>query len=125
VRDEAGSVSIVAAGFVAIAVVLAMAAADVVRVLATASRGQTSADAAALAAAQTLAIPDDVLPEDRAREYAARNGGMLESCVCEPGTFEARVVVRMGVGDLLLFGGGRSVVATARAVVDLPQTRSG
>ena len=120
--DEAGSVSIVVVGLVAIVIVMAMAAADVVRVLAAASRGQTSADAAALAAAQTLTLPDDVLPEDRAREYAARNGGALESCVCEPGTFEATVVVRMAVGDLLLFGGGRSVVATARAVVDLPAT---
>jgi secretion/DNA translocation related TadE-like protein len=122
VRDERGSVSIIVAGLVAIVVVMTMAAADVVRVLAAASRGQTSADAAALAAAQTLALPDDVLPEDRAREYAERNGGSLESCVCDPGTFEARVVIRMQVGDLLLFGSGRSVVAMARAVVDLPPT---
>ena len=117
---ERGSVSIVAAGLLAIVVVLAMAAADVVRVLSAASRGQTSADAAALAAAQTLAFPDEVLPEERAREYAELNGGVLESCVCEPGTFEARVAVRTPVGDLLLFGAGRSVVARARAVVDLP-----
>ena len=120
--DDRGSVSIVVA-FIAIVLVMAMAAADVVRVLA-ASSCQTSADAAALAAAQTLALalPDDVLPEERAREYAARNGGALESCVCEPGTFEARVAVRMEVGDLLLFGDGRSVVASALAVVDLPST---
>ena len=119
-RGERGSVSIVVAGIVAVVVVMAMAAADVVRVLAAVSRGQTSADAAALAAAQTLALPDDVLPDERAREYAARNGGVLESCVCEPGTFEARVTVRVEVGDLLLLGDGRSVVARALAVVDLP-----
>lgn len=69
-KDERGSVSVVVAGLVAIAMVMAMAAADVVRVLAAASRGQTAADAAALAAAQTLALPDDVSPGDRAREYA-------------------------------------------------------
>jgi uncharacterized membrane protein len=122
--DDRGSVSIVVAASVAIVLVMAMAAADVVRVLAAASSCQTSADAAALAAAQTLALalPDDVLPEERAREYAARNGGALESCVCEPGTLEARVAVRMEVGDLLLFGDGRSVVASALAVVDLPST---
>jgi secretion/DNA translocation related TadE-like protein len=120
VSSDRGSVSIVAAGLLAIMVVMAMAAADVVRVLAAASRGQTSADAAALAAAQTLAFPDEVLPEDRAREYAVLNGGVLESCVCEPGSFEARITVRMPVGELLLFGDGRSVVARARAVVDLP-----
>ena len=118
--DERGSVSVVVAGLVAIVVVIAMASADVVRVLVAASRGQTSADAAALAAAQSLAFPDDLLPEDRAREYAERNGAALESCVCEPGSFEARVAVRMDVGDLLLFGSGRSVIAQARAVVDLP-----
>jgi len=122
VTDDRGSVSIVVAASVAIVLVMAMAAADVVRVLAAASSCQTSADAAALAAAQTLALPDDVLPEERAREYAARNGGALESCVCEPGTFEARVAVRMEVGDLLLFGDGRSVVASALAVADLPST---
>ena len=117
---ERGSVSIVVAGVTAIAVVMAMASADVVRVLAAASLGQTAADAAALAAAQTLAFPDGLAPEDRAREYAERNDAALESCVCEPGSFEARVVVRMDVGDLLLFGSGRSVIARARAVVDLP-----
>jgi uncharacterized membrane protein len=114
VSSDRGSVSIVAAGLLAIVVVMAMAAADVVRVLAAASRGQTSADAAALAAAQTLAFPDEVLPEDRAREYAVLNGAVLES------SFEARITVRMPVGELLLFGDGRSVVARARAVVDLP-----
>ncbi|HJS25646.1 MAG TPA: Rv3654c family TadE-like protein [Actinomycetota bacterium] len=119
-RDDRGSVSIVVAGLIAIVVVMAMAAADVVRVLAAASRGQTAADAAALAAAQTLAFPDDLMPTDRAREYAERNDAELESCVCEPGSFEAMVVVRMDVGDLLLFGSGRSVIARARAVVDLP-----
>jgi secretion/DNA translocation related TadE-like protein len=120
VRSDEGSVSIVVAGLVAIAVVAAMAAADVVRVLAAASRSQTAADAAALSAAQSLALPDDVTPLERAREYAERNDASLESCVCEPGSFEATVVVRMEVGDLLLFGGGRSVLARARAVVDLP-----
>ncbi len=118
--SDRGSVSIIVAGIVATAVVMAMGAADVVRVLVAASRAQTAADAAALAAAQTLAIPDDVVPEDRAREYADRNGAALETCVCEPGSFEATVSVRLQVGDLLLFGGDRTVVARARAVVDLP-----
>ena len=73
--DDRGSVSIVVAASVAIVLVMAMAAADV-----ACPRGrsscQTSADAAALAAAQTLALalPDDVLPRSAPREYAARNG---------------------------------------------------
>jgi uncharacterized membrane protein len=117
--NERGSVSIVVAGLLAVAVLATMAAADVVRVLAVASQSQTAADAAALSAAQSLALPDDVTPEERAGEYAERNGAWLEACVCEPGSFDARVTVRMHVGDLLLFGSGRSVAARARAVVDL------
>jgi secretion/DNA translocation related TadE-like protein len=119
VRGERGSVSIIVAGLVAAAVVMAMGAADVVRVLAAASRAQTAADAAALAAAQSLAVPDEAPPEDHAREYAERNGAGLEICACEPGSFEATVSVRLPVGDLLLFGEDRTVVARARAVVDL------
>ncbi len=59
-------------------------------------------------------------PRDLASEYAARNGGALEACECEPGTFEATVSVRMAVGDLFLVAGDRTVLARARAGVDLP-----
>lgn len=119
--DERGSVSLVVVGYAAVLLVLSLGAADLVRVFDSAARAQTAADAAALAAAQTMAIPEgSVAPVEPAREYAERNGAILESCACEPGTFEATVSVRAPVGDLFLVAGDRTVIASARAVVDLP-----
>jgi Flp pilus assembly protein TadG len=120
-RSERGSVSLLVAGIVAALVVLSMGAADVARVLHAASKAQTAADAAALAAAHALAIVEEgPTPEELAIEYAARNGGVLEACACESGTFGATVSVRMPVGDLFLVGGDRTVLAKARAEVDVP-----
>lgn len=120
-RSERGSVSLLVAGVVAALVVLSMGAADVARVLHAASTAQTAADAAALAAAQALAIDEEgPTPRDLASEYAGRNGAALEACECEPGTFVATVSVRTAVGDLFLVGGDRTVLARARAGVDLP-----
>jgi secretion/DNA translocation related TadE-like protein len=119
-RDDGGSATIVVVTLLGMMLVLTMGAADVARVLSAASRAQTAADAAALAAAQGLAIPGERVPADVAAEYAERNGGELQACVCHPGTFVAAVTVRVPVGDLLLAGRGRSVVARARAIVDVP-----
>lgn len=119
-RRQEGSASVVVAAIVAMVVVLALGAADVGRVIAAAGRSQTAADAAALAAAQELAIPSGLDPQSVAAEYAARNGAALVDCACSMGTFEASVEVRVDVGDLFLFGGGRAVVAKARAVVETP-----
>ena len=120
-ESERGSISLLAAGVVAALVVLSMGAADVARVLQAASTAQTAADAAALAAAQALAIDEEgPTPGDLASEYAVRNGAALEACECEPGTFVATVSVLMPVGDLFLVGGDRTVRARARAEVDLP-----
>ena len=119
--SERGSVSLLSAAVLAALVVLAMGVSDVARVLHAASRAQTAADAAALAAAQALAIDEEgPEPADLAGEYAARNGAVLETCACDLGTFEATVTVRMPIGDLFLVGGDRTVRAMARAQVDLP-----
>lgn len=118
--DE-GSVSLLVAAGVAALVVLAMGVADVARVMLAASRAQTSADAAALAAAQALALDErEPLPASLAADYASINGAVLERCTCDPGSFAATVEVRMPVGDLFLFDDGRVVLARARADVDLP-----
>ena len=120
-QSERGSISLLVAGVVTALVVLSMGAADVARVLQAASTAQTAADAAALAAAQALAIDEEgPTPGDLASEYAVRNGAALEACECEPGTFVATVSVLMPVGDLFLVGGDRTVRARARAEVDLP-----
>jgi secretion/DNA translocation related TadE-like protein len=118
---DRGSITLVSGAVLAALVVLAMGASDVARVLHAASRAQTAADAAALAAAQALAIDEEgPEPAALAGEYAERNGAVLERCSCERGTFEATVGVRLPVGDLLLVAGDRTVQARARARVDLP-----
>ena len=120
-RDERGSVSILVAAMAGVVVVLALGAADVARVFAAASRAQTAADAAALAAAQELALPGGVIsPSEIAASYAARNGAVLGVCACEPGSFAADVEVAVGTGALFLAPDDLEVVASARAVVDLP-----
>lgn len=119
-RGERGSVSVVVAGLVALVLAASLATADLVRALSAVARAQTAADAAALAAAQEVALPSGREPEEVAAEYAARNGAALEACRCEAGTFEASVGVRLPVGRLLLLGGGRTARAEARAVVDVP-----
>lgn len=118
--SERGSVSIVVAAVLAATVLIGLAAADVARVLTVAAHAQTAADAAALAAAQELAIPGELEPTDVARDLASRNGATLVECTCERGTFEADVGVAIAVGPLLLFDDDRVVEARARAVVDLP-----
>lgn len=119
--SDRGSITLLSAAVLAALVVLAVGASDVARVLHAASRAQTAADAAALAAAQALAIDQEgPEPAALAGEYAERNGAVLETCSCERGTFEATVSVRLPVGDLFLVAGDRTVQARARAQVDLP-----
>lgn len=120
VGSERGSVSIVVAAILAALVVFSLGAADLARVVAVAASAQTAADVTALAAAQELAFPSDLEPEDVAREYATRNAVTLVSCSCSKDTFEAVVTVHAAVGPLLLFADDRLVEARARAVVDLP-----
>jgi len=120
-RSDEGSVSLLVAGGVAALVVFSLGVADVARVMLAASMAQTSADAAALAAAQALALDErEPLPEELAAHYASLNGALLETCTCDPGTFAATVEVRTPVGDLFLFGDDRTVRARARADVDIP-----
>jgi secretion/DNA translocation related TadE-like protein len=123
-RDERGTVSVIVAGVLAASIMLALGVADVTKVLAVASRAQTAADAAALAAAQELAVPSDALPEDVARTFAEANGAQLVSCACARGSYDARIEVRMPAGTLLLFGDDRVVIARAHAVVDVPGAAS-
>jgi len=118
--DERGSVSIVMAAGVAVVLVLTMGVADLGRVLTARGRARVAADAAALAVAQELAVPSGLDPAALAAEYAEANDAEIVSCGCAAGTFEALVVVRVPVGDLLLVPGSPTIDARARAVVDLP-----
>jgi secretion/DNA translocation related TadE-like protein len=85
VRREDGSATILVAAILLLAGVLALLSVDLLRILQTKSRAQTAADAAALAAAQELAIPRDRLPPEVAAEYASLNRATLVTCRCEPG----------------------------------------
>lgn len=119
-RRERGSVSLIVAGIALLALVLSLGVADVARVLVARSHARTAADAAALAAAQELALPTGMDPADVAAAYAERNGATLVDCACAAGTFEAMVTVSIGVEDFLLVTGAKTVTARARAVVDMP-----
>jgi len=117
---ERGSVSVVVAAAVGMALVVSMGAADVGRALIARSRAEAVADLAALAAAQELAFPSGVDPAAFAADYAERNGARLVSCSCTEGTLEATVEVAVPVRGFLLPIADRDVIGVARAVVDLP-----
>ena len=119
-RRQRGSVSVVVAAVVLLALVLSIGVADIARVLVARSHARTAADAAALAVAQELVLPTGTDPADVAAWYAERNGADLTGCSCEAGTLEATVSVSVGVDGFLLVTGVRTVTARARAVVDLP-----
>jgi secretion/DNA translocation related TadE-like protein len=123
-RSERGSVSLVAAGVMVLTVVLTMGAADIGRALVAQARARTAADAAALAAAQELALPSGRSPAEFAAEYAEGDDGELLSCSCDPGAQEAVVDVRVRVGALFLAPDDRWVTARSRAVVDTPTSAS-
>ena len=119
-RSERGSVSVVIAAMVAVALVCCLGIADLGQVFRARARARAAADAAALAAAQELAIPSGAEPASLASAYAEANGGRLTSCVCAPGSREAQVTVDV-VAGLLLLPDPVTVTARARAVVDVPQ----
>ena len=116
---ERGSVTVVAAGAICVALICTLGVADVGRVLAERSHAEAAADAAALAAAQDLALSSGH-PEVDAARFAEANGTVLVDCVCASGDSEAVVTVRRTIAGLLLVPGPVSLDARARATVDLP-----
>jgi secretion/DNA translocation related TadE-like protein len=120
IRDQRGSVSVVLAAAVGMALVVAMGAADVGRAVIARTRAEAVADLAALAAVQELALPSGTEPARSAADYASRNGARLVSCSCAEGTHEAIVRVAVPVRGFLLPLPDRDVIGIARAVVDMP-----
>jgi secretion/DNA translocation related TadE-like protein len=114
---ERGSVTILAAASLVLAAVLVLASVDIMRAAQGGARAQTAADAAALAAAQEIALPSGETPADMAAEFATRNGATLVSCTCQPGTAEAVVEVSVTI-ELVFVGLDRVVHARARAVIE-------
>jgi secretion/DNA translocation related TadE-like protein len=114
---QSGSITIVTAAVLALAVVITMGAADVGKALVARAHARQAADAAALAAAQEQALPSGRTPAEVADEYASRNGADLTGCACAVGAAEAVVQVAVETGPFLLLPGSRSATASARAVV--------
>ncbi|MCJ7832535.1 MAG: pilus assembly protein TadG-related protein [Actinobacteria bacterium] len=112
---ERGSVTLVTAAILAVAVVITLGAVDVWRVVEARSQAQIAADAAALAAAHDLALGAVDPPASSAEMFAGYNGATLVSCDCAPGGMEATVEVELPVGRLALFPDDLSVDASARA----------
>jgi secretion/DNA translocation related TadE-like protein len=114
---ESGSVSILTAGSLALVMVLTLVSVDLLAALRAKGRAETAADAAALAAAQEIAIPTGASPTEIAADYAELNGASLLSCTCEPGSSEAIAEVRVTAAFLFL-GPDRVVSYRARAVIE-------
>jgi secretion/DNA translocation related TadE-like protein len=122
IASQRGSVTVVTAAIAGVMMVLTLGAADLGKVLISRERAHAAADAAALAAAQELALGSGATtPALQAADFAGRNGAVLTSCVCDRGTLEAIVTVDVPVGHLFLIPGDRTIRADSKAVVDLPQ----
>lgn len=117
---ERGSITVVAVAVMALIVVMTMGAADVGVALIARAHAQQAADAAALAAAQELALPSGRGPATVAADFAARNDARLVACVCTSGTTQAITTVTVDIPHWLLFAGAHTVTVRARAVVDSP-----
>jgi secretion/DNA translocation related TadE-like protein len=115
--SERGTISILAAGILVLVAVLSLVCVDLLRAVDGVARAQTAADAAALAAAQELAIPSGRDPADAAAEWAERNGAALRSCACTVGSGTAVAEVEVTVPFVML-GPERTVRARAKAVVE-------
>jgi secretion/DNA translocation related TadE-like protein len=116
-QPETGSVTVLAGGILLLSGVLVLASVDLMRAVQGRARAQVAADAAALAAAQEIALPSGRSPAEVAADYASKNGATLLSCRCEPGTGEAIVEVEAPV-TLVFVGPDRTVRASARAVIE-------
>jgi secretion/DNA translocation related TadE-like protein len=109
-RVERGSVTILMVAVVVIGVVLSLGAGRLGGAIVGRARADTAADAAALAAADALALGEDANAAGAAaRATAARNDARLVSCVCIGTTAEVVVDVDVpGIGALGAVARGRA-----------------
>ena len=123
---ERGAASVLAVAIVVVGVVLTMGAARLGGALVGRARAETAADAAALAAADALALGHGPSrAQSDARATAARNDARLVSCACA-GT-RAEVVVEVDVPGLGILGavarGRARAEVTPECIVGLPECR--
>jgi hypothetical protein len=122
-RGESGIATVALPMLIWVATLVAVVAIDVAAYLVAASRAQSLADAAALAA-----VASDI-PGARvktatveAERIVAAGEGRLETCVCRRGSEHARVTVSVVVPGLVIpsLGAGR-VAADAQAMLAPPE----
>ena len=123
-KRERGAVSILVIAVLVIGLVLTFAAARLGGALVGRARADTAADAAALAAADSLALGRGAAAAaSAARTTAASNHARLVSCACA-GT-QAAVVVEVDIPGLGVLGGvarGRArAEVSPECIVDLPE----
>jgi secretion/DNA translocation related TadE-like protein len=122
-RREHGAVSMVMLGVLVVGLVLTMGAARLGGALIGRARADAAADAAALAAADRLALGDGAGEAHRAAtETAATNDARLVSCDCSGTTAEVVVEVDIPAWGAL-FGPARGrakAEVRPECVVDLP-----
>jgi sortase A len=120
--DQRGSVSLALPLFVWVTTIATIALLDVAAYLVAASRAQSLADAAALAAVSAdAAVPPRGDPHRQASSVVAAGAGRLERCDCVAGSGRATAQVSVAVPGLVVprLGAGR-VLATSDAVLAPP-----
>jgi secretion/DNA translocation related TadE-like protein len=120
-EEQAGSVAVLVCGLIAVAIVLTLAVATLGGAVVLAGRAESAADAAALAAADSLALGHRSLACAAAGLVAAIDGAHLVACDLEPDAVE--VVVELDGNHPIVLG--RPVRARSRAEVDLSGSRGG
>lgn len=120
---EAGFATVLFPMLVWCATIVAIVAIDITAYFAAASRAQSLADAAALAAvAPDIRPVGGRSPRAEAARIVAAGGGHLEECVCVRGVEYAQVAASVEVQGLVIPRLGASrVTASAEAVVAPPQ----
>jgi hypothetical protein len=121
-HDEAGFASLALPVMLWVVTLATVALIDVTAYLVAASRAQSLADAAALAAVSVDAVtPPQGSPRGRASTVVSAGDGRLERCGCRAGTGHASTEVSVHVPGLVLprLGAAR-VVAAAEAVLAPP-----
>jgi hypothetical protein len=121
-HDEAGFASLALPVMLWVVTLAAVALVDVTAYLVAASRAQSLADAAALAAVTVdAAVPARGSPLGRASTVVRAGEGQLERCGCLTGTGRASTEVSVPVPGLVLprIGAAR-VVASSEAVLAPP-----
>ena len=118
-RSDRGSVSVVMLAVLVFGLVLTVAAGRLGVALVGRARADTAADAAALAAADQLAMGRGAsAAAAAARDTAASNGATLASCRCAGST--AEVVVELDLGVLGAARGHAKAAVDLRCALDLP-----